>query len=291
MDIWQTGSPDRPVPTGWVGRWLDATGPDPLRAVSVGATLPPLAVGREGGRGGAAAEPASRRRPASSARGVAALARPDPADPPTQALAARSTRDAAGGDPAARAGRSPRPRTPTSTDGEAQRPGGSAGGQGQLGRQLAAVSACIRAGVPTRVYAVSLGGFDTHADEKGTQSRLLGELDAAVSGFLRGLDGDERGRRVVVAVYSEFGRRVAANASDGTDHGTAGTVLVAGRSVRGGFYGDQPSLTALDDGDLRVTTDFRSVYGDAARAGPGHRRGPGARRHPARAGLPLRARS
>jgi uncharacterized protein (DUF1501 family) len=65
----------------------------------------------------------------------------------------------------------------------------------------------------------------------------------------------------VVAVYSEFGRRVAANASDGTDHGTAGPVLVAGAGVRGGFHGDQPSLTALDDGDLRVTTDFRSVYG------------------------------
>jgi len=119
------------------------------------------------------------------------------------------------------------------------------------------VARCIRAGVPTRVYAVSLGGFDTHADEKGTQSRLLGELDGAVAGFLSDLTDS----RVVVAVYSEFGRRVAANASDGTDHGTAGPVLVAGAGVRGGFYGDQPSLTALDDGDLRVTTDFRSVYG------------------------------
>ena len=258
MDIWQTGSPDRPVPTGWVGRWLDSTGPDPLRVVSVGATLPPLVVGE---KAAGVALPLGRfEAPAGElGRGVAALARPDPADPPTQALAARSTAillEATRllGPPLAAA------EDADEQDGEAQQAGGSAGGQGQLDRQLAAVSACVRAGVPTRVYAVSLGGFDTHADEKGTQTRLLGELDRAVSGFLRGLEADERGRRVVVAVYSEFGRRVAANASDGTDHGTAGTVFVAGRSVRGGYHGDQPSLTALDDGDLRVTTDFRSVY-------------------------------
>lgn len=259
MDIWQTGSPDRPASTGWVGRWLDATGPDPLRAVSVGATLPPLAVGSKAA--GVALPLTGFTAPEGAlGSGVGALAKPDAADPPTQALAARSTAtllQATGvfGPPLAAVDGS------DEDDGEAQRQGGSAGGQGELGRQLAAVSRCIRAGVPTRVYAVSLGGFDTHADEKGTQSRLLGELDGAVAGFLSGLEGDPRGGKVVVAVYSEFGRRVAANASEGTDHGTAGPVLVAGRPVRGGFHGDQPSLTELDDGDLRVTTDFRSVYG------------------------------
>ena len=73
---------------------------------------------------------------------------------------------------------------------------------------------------------------------------------------------DPRGRDVVVMAYSEFGRRVAANASQGTDHGTAGTVLIAGSSVKGGFYGDEPSLTDLDDGDLKTTTDFRDVYAE-----------------------------
>jgi len=137
----------------------------------------------------------------------------------------------------------------------------SAGGQSGLARQLEIVSRCVKAGAPTQVYAVSLGGVDTHADEKGTQSRLLGELDSAVTGFLADMDKDARGSKVVVAIYSEFGRRVAANASQGTDHGTAGPLLVAGHPVRGGFYGDQPSLTSLDAGDLEVTTDFRSVYG------------------------------
>ncbi|MDF8266340.1 DUF1501 domain-containing protein [Luteipulveratus flavus] len=65
-----------------------------------------------------------------------------------------------------------------------------------------------------------------------------------------------------MTAYSEFGRRVKANASDGTDHGTAGALFVMGDRVKGGFYGEQPSLTDLDDGDLKSTTDFRGVYGE-----------------------------
>ncbi len=253
MDIWQTGSPDHPANTGWIGRWLDATRPDPLRVVSVGATLPPLAVGAKAT--GVALPLTSFQAPAGPlGAGVRALAAADPADPPTQALAARATgtllsATATFGPPLDAATGA----DPDDDDNQAQ--GGSAGGQSALTKQLAIVSRCVKAGVPTQVYAVSLGGFDTHADEKGTQSRLLGELDKAVSGFVNDTPG------VVVAVYSEFGRRVGANASQGTDHGTAGPLFLAGSPVRGGFFGDQPSLTALDDGDLKVTTDFRSVYG------------------------------
>jgi uncharacterized protein (DUF1501 family) len=72
--------------------------------------------------------------------------------------------------------------------------------------------------------------------------------------------GDRYGKKVVLLAYSEFGRRVKANASQGTDHGTAGPVFVAGAPVKGGFYGDDPSLTDLDHGDLKATTDFRDVY-------------------------------
>lgn len=108
----------------------------------------------------------------------------------------------------------------------------------------------IDLGVPTRVYSVSLGGFDTHSDERGTQERLLAELDTALNGFQRRLSSSDRGRQVVTMIYSEFGRRVMANASDGTDHGTAGPVFLLGRGVRGGFFGAEPSLTDLDAGDL-----------------------------------------
>jgi uncharacterized protein (DUF1501 family) len=260
MDIWQSGSPDHPANTGWIGRWLDATRPDPLRVVSVGATLPPLAVGAKAA--GVALPLTDFATPTGPiGAGIRALAGADPADPPTQAMAARATgtllsATATFGPPLdAASGSSDDDEDETKTQ------GASAGGQGALAKQLAIVSRCVKAGVPTQVYAVSLGGFDTHADEKGTQSRLLGELDSAVSGFLADLAEDPRGSKVVVAVYSEFGRRVAANASQGTDHGTAGPMFVAGAPVTGGFYGDQPSLTALDAGDLKVTTDFRTVYG------------------------------
>ena len=71
-------------------------------------------------------------------------------------------------------------------------------------------------------------------------------------------------RSVTVMIYSEFGRRVVANASDGTDHGTSGPVFIIGDHVNGGFYGDQPSLGNLTKDDLSVTTDFRDVYATLA---------------------------
>ncbi|MDQ2737870.1 MAG: DUF1501 domain-containing protein, partial [Actinomycetota bacterium] len=109
---------------------------------------------------------------------------------------------------------------------------------------------------------VSLGGFDTHADEKGTQQTQLGSLDSAMSGFLASLAAHPRGKDVVVMAYSEFGRRVGANASHGTDHGTAGPMFIAGAGVKGGFFGEQPSLTDLVDADLKSNVDFRTVYAE-----------------------------
>jgi uncharacterized protein (DUF1501 family) len=152
------------------------------------------------------------------------------------------------------------PTTPTTDPDDQESKGASAGGQGQLAAQLDLVATLIDMGVPTRVYSVSLGGFDTHSDERETQQRLLGELDTALTRFHRRLSPSDHGRQVVTMVYSEFGRRVGANASDGTDHGTAGPVFLLGRGVRGGFFGSESSLTDLDDGDLKAETDFRSIY-------------------------------
>jgi len=131
---------------------------------------------------------------------------------------------------------------------------------GGLAAQLETVASLIELGVPTRVYSVSLGGFDTHSDERATQQRLLTELDGALSGFYRRLQGSDRGRQVVTAVYSEFGRRVRANSGDGTDHGTAGPVFLLGANAGGRLIGAQPSLTDLEDGDIKFHTDFRQVY-------------------------------
>lgn len=145
-------------------------------------------------------------------------------------------------------------------DGEQAPATATGGARTPLDAQLDLVAQCVEAGVSTRAFSVSLGGFDTHADEKQLQAVLLGQLDRALTGFADRMSRTEAGRKVVVAVYSEFGRRVRANASDGTDHGTASDVLLLGAGVRGGWHGAAPSLTDLDDGDLKFTTDFRDVY-------------------------------
>lgn len=258
MDIWQTASPSEPVNTGWIGRWLDATGDDPIRAVNIGAVLPPLAVGA---KATAAALPMGRSAPLSAALGAAITGLGVPASTDTAEQAMVCTAYAAERTVAATFGSILDPGSAASGP-DHQSVAGSGGGQGSLAAQLELVARCVKAGVPTSVYSVSLGGFDTHADEKGTQQTQLGTLDAAVSAFLAEMAGDPRGRGVVLMAYSEFGRRAAANASQGTDHGTAGPVFIAGVPVSGGFYGAEPSLTDLNNGDLKASTDFRAVYGE-----------------------------
>jgi uncharacterized protein (DUF1501 family) len=252
MDIWQTGVPEHAEPTGWLGRWLDATGTDPLRALSIGPTMPPALAGLN--TSGAAIPNGALRLPGGPTlrHAVADLNAPDPNQP---ALAARVTqvgRDLLTVQATVATALATPPATATT-----QGKGLAASG---LGGQLDVVARLIKAGVPTRVYAVALSGFDNHADEKDAHAQLLGELDQGISSFLQSLQGDRHAAGVVVMTFSEFGRRVAQNASGGTDHGTAAPVFVAGPPVRGGFYGDQPSLSDLDEGDLKFTTDFRSVY-------------------------------
>jgi uncharacterized protein (DUF1501 family) len=131
-----------------------------------------------------------------------------------------------------------------------------------LGQQLQMVAQMIAGGLKTRVYYVSLGGFDTHTNEKQSHDRLMQTLSAGVGAFMKDLKSQGNDHRTVVMTFSEFGRRVAENASRGTDHGTAAPMFVFGPSVKGGVYGDHPSLRPqdLDQGDLKFHTDFRSVY-------------------------------
>jgi len=241
MDIWQTASPSEPVSTGWIGRWLDATGNDPLRAVNIGSVLPPLAVGE---KYTAAALTASEKPEQADrfATTMDALGTDDPNDTPAMAAVCDAYRAT---------------RTTDTTFGELKP---SSGKHNSLAGQLGMVASAVQAGAPTRVYAVDLGGFDTHANERESQQRQLQNLDEAVTPFLQQMAADRYGKNVVLLAYSEFGRRVKANASQGTDHGTAGPVFVAGTPVKGGFYGEEPSLIDLDHGDLKATTDFRDVY-------------------------------
>jgi uncharacterized protein (DUF1501 family) len=130
-----------------------------------------------------------------------------------------------------------------------------------IARNLNLVSRMIAGGMPTRVYYVSHGGFDTHNQQAGAHDRLLGQLDSALKSFFTDLKQQGNDQRVVVMTFSEFGRRVAENASAGTDHGKASCLFVAGPAVTGGLHGKHPSLANLSDGDITHTVDFRSVYG------------------------------
>ncbi|WP_082703134.1 DUF1501 domain-containing protein [Mycobacterium sp. IS-1496] len=251
MDIWQSGTLDNGVNTGWVGRWLDGSDGDPVRALCIGSVLPRLAIGENVTAGAFSTQIVP---PTNFKEFAESLSRHDPADNHPMKL----VRNSYGSLPIVADALAPLLKdtddgAPVSEAGE-----GSKG----LDVQLNAVAKCISAGLPTRVYSVSIGGFDTHADEREDHRRLIGIVDRAITRFIKKMEGDRYGKNVVLMAYSEFGRRVQANASDGTDHGTAGPVFVAGRAVRGGYFGDEPSLTDLDDGNLKVTTDFRDIYSE-----------------------------
>ncbi len=112
----------------------------------------------------------------------------------------------------------------------------------------------------TRVAYLSIGGFDTHANQQDRHSELLGNFASGLSAFMQEMQQIGMAQRVTVLAFSEFGRRVKENGSGGTDHGQAGPMFIAGGSVKGGLHGEYPSLQDLDDGDLKYNLDFRRVY-------------------------------
>lgn len=132
---------------------------------------------------------------------------------------------------------------------------------------LRRVAAMISAGLPARLYytAYANNAFDTHVMQNDLHGRLITYTSDAISGFLQDIERLGRADDVTLMVFSEFGRRVPENTSLGTDHGAANVMFVAGKKVRGGHYGELPSLTSLDAGDnLKFTTDFRRVYASMA---------------------------
>jgi uncharacterized protein (DUF1501 family) len=133
----------------------------------------------------------------------------------------------------------------------------------QIADSLSLVARMIAGGLPTRVYYVSHGGYDTHQNEAPTHQRLMTELGGALGAFCADLKAQGNFNRVMVMTFSEFGRRVQQNASGGTDHGAAAPMLVLGGGITPGMFGKYPSLTQLYEGDLMYNVDFRSVYATA----------------------------
>jgi uncharacterized protein (DUF1501 family) len=254
MDIWQTANPVRPAATGWLGRWLDGAGRDPRKAISLESVLPPVLAGATCAGAAVSMNGISLPKPFKNSD-LRALSVPAANETQMQARAAGCFADLMNIDQLVSDAQDAYDEA--NPDG-ATRTGGA---QTALRGQFDLVAKCVEAGVMTRVFSVSQGGFDFHAGEKGGEEYQLKVVDQAVTGFLDRMARTEGGRKVVVVIYSEFGRRVRANASDGTDHGTASNVLIAGTPVAGGrLIGDQPSLKDLDDGDLKFHTDFRDIY-------------------------------
>jgi uncharacterized protein (DUF1501 family) len=243
MAIWQSASLTPDVTTGWIGRWLDIQPHNPFNAIGIGSTLPPSMVGEK--TVASMVDVGGIQMPWGSVAAILPrLGRASSSDDRLEAAAATSMTDFYS---TAQLLTPLVPKSPTGSN---------------LAQQLSLVSTLINANVPTRVWEVNLSSFDTHSGEQSDQNALLAEVDAAIGAFMTSISGGSRSNDVTVMIYSEFGRRVMSNASDGTDHGTSAPVLLIGNSVKGGLYSEQPPLNALDiNGNLQVTMDFRSVYG------------------------------
>jgi uncharacterized protein (DUF1501 family) len=256
MAKWQTASPAKNINTGWLGRWIDSQAEDSMLAISLGSVLPPLFAGAK--RSGSVLPLGGLVIPKGKI-GVNCqqLSKVSRTDSNLMAAAATSMRNlfsvSSAVQPVLKAPAPVNADLPTVN-------GGNAGGDSNLAQQLDVVAKLIAAGAPTKVWSVSLGGFDTHANEANAQAELLGVVSDSISRFMGQLKSTSRAKDVTVVIYSEFGRRVVGNGSQGTDHGTSGPMFIVGDKVKGGFYGDQPSLKNLVKGDLSVTTDFRDVY-------------------------------
>jgi len=261
MEIWESARLEPGgTETGWLGRALDAAPEAPggdVPALHVGGRGLPIALRARRGEvpslesldayrlqldGDAAA-----RRSARAA--IAGLAKPEgAADDPLLGFLRRSTLSAY---ESSRRLEEVAPSRPA---------GKSAYPQTGLARRLATIAGLIKAGFGTRIYYTALDGFDTHARQLAAHAALLGEFADAVAAFHADLAGAGQADRVALLSFSEFGRRVAENASAGTDHGAAAPVFVVGPVATPGLVGPHPDFGTLDDGDLIHHTDFRSVY-------------------------------
>jgi uncharacterized protein (DUF1501 family) len=266
MDIWQSADPKRAVTTGWLGRAAVAmdNGSGGVPLLQVGPRGLPLALtGAPGGGAVSVNDQNSFRLELGGGKADRQQARRRL----LEELAAPSGKgegaDKAGADDLASFVQRRQVQTLAAVDhlrsllegpNAVPRPGSG------LAAKLQLIAGLIARGFGTRIFYVSLDGFDTHADQGPAHNQLLAELGGSVAGFFQTLKTTGHDSRVRLMTFSEFGRRVQENGSRGTDHGAASCLFVAGPSVQGGVVGAHPSLADLEAGDLKFHTDFRRVY-------------------------------
>jgi uncharacterized protein (DUF1501 family) len=257
MEIWQSGVAEDFESTGWIGRMFDHTCNNahlkepcsPTLAVSIGETLNP-ALKANSSVGVALREPEQFYRMtqlyANSEVSAEQLAATPQTDSPLDFLRRTAMNAELSADRIRRSIRKVQSHTDYPRDPFAQ--------------GLKLIAAMIAGGLDTRVYYISLTGFDTHANQGGVHERLLKILAEGLAAFQKDLEALGQAERVIGMTFSEFGRRLAENGSRGTDHGQAAPMFIFGRPIKPGMVGPHPSLEKLNDGDLAFHTDFRQVY-------------------------------
>ncbi|MGL5095383.1 MAG: DUF1501 domain-containing protein, partial [Planctomycetia bacterium] len=265
MDIWHSASTQGKMETGWLGRFLDAAQrrdePAGLPALCLGDDRLPLALTADRIKIPAIQDLTSYK---------LNLGRGDAADLKRRRrlldeLAGRPTEEAASdlGDDLAFLRRGVRAAYTTADrlqEGLAAYKPTVAYPASSLGDQLQTAARIIAGDVGVRVVYLAMDGFDTHAQQANPHATLMTELAAGLRAFWLDLRGHGVAERVLLMTMSEFGRRVKENASQGTDHGAGSHLMLVGGGAKPGVHGDHPSLTDLDDGDLKFHTDFRRVY-------------------------------
>ena len=262
MDIWQTASAsDQYLPTGWVGRYLDANCAgvtatcQPHRAIEVDDTLS-LALKGSNINGLAMLNPQKLFNQTQNGL-VKGLANASHADEHGNVAYLYKTLAETVSSATYVYDKSARMASPVNRSKGAYP-------ANELGNRLKTVSELIQSGVSTSVYYISISGFDTHINQPGQQEQLLRQYAEAVKAFMGEMKATNRQNDVLLMTFSEFGRRVKQNASNGTDHGTANNVFLIGGGLNGAkpgkVFNEAPNLTNLDEGDLKYTVDFRNIY-------------------------------
>lgn len=257
-DIWESAVPGRLESKGWVGRYLETCGcqrPDHLEAMTVGSTqtagafwtemaLVPAVASISNFRYTSVGSTAQRTSEIATLRSALAQSEGTQQGEMLRQSILTALTDS---DILTAAAASYTPRGVYPANG--------------FGNSMKLIAQLVAADVGTSIFYISLGGFDTHSGQSAAHASLFSTLDQSIDGFLYDMEQINKLDDVTLMTFSEFGRRVAQNGSAGTDHGVAAPMFVIGGSVAGGLHGTYPSLTDLTSGDLKMSVDFRSVYG------------------------------
>ena len=255
MEIWQTAEPEKVASEGWVGRYLDA--------IRSGRTSPltGINIGSESSEAFTSAHAA-----VPSIQGLAnfGFVFPHTADGDAHTAALKRVQQSDSNTPYGKLFQQTAQETYDSADkisaGIKQYHSTVQYPTSAFGKGMQEIAQLIAANLGTRVFYISTGGFDTHAQQTRRHAQLWQDVSDSLAAFQADLEQMGAGDKVLSLAFSEFGRRVHENANGGTDHGTASEMFLLGKPVKGGLYGAYPSLTDLDAGDLKYSTDFRAVY-------------------------------